>query len=82
MQSIFLATAVIAILPPFLSFIRLNVFLSGLSLTRTADYAASVKSKTWTAQVNEVVCKIICHNICVVIQEMFDLNIEPDFSLS
>ena len=27
-----------------------------------------VRSKTWTAQINEVLCKIICHNICVVIQ--------------
>lgn len=38
-----------------------------------------VRSKTWTAQVNEVLCKIICHNICVVIQEMHELGIEPDF---
>jgi len=30
--------------------------------------------------VNEVLCKIICHNICVVIQEMHELGIEPDFS--
>jgi len=38
-----------------------------------------VRSKTWTAQVNEVLCKIICHNICVVIQEMHELGINPDF---
>ena len=38
-----------------------------------------VRSKTWTAQVNEVLCKIICHDICVVIQEMHELGIEPDF---
>jgi hypothetical protein len=23
--------------------------------------------------------KVLCHNICVVIQEMFELGIEPDF---
>lgn len=40
-----------------------------------------VRSKTWTAQVNEVLCKVICHNICVVIQEMFILGIKPDFCL-
>ena len=40
-----------------------------------------VRSKTWTAQVNEVLCKIICHNICVVIQEMHELGISPDFCL-
>jgi transposase len=38
-----------------------------------------VRSKTWTAQVNEALCKIICHNICVVIQEMHELGIEPNF---
>ena len=38
-----------------------------------------VRSKDWTAQVNEVLCKIVCHNICVVIQEMHELGISPDF---
>lgn len=38
-----------------------------------------VRSKTWTAQINEVLCKIICHNICVNIQEMHELGINPDF---
>ena len=44
-----------------------------------SKFGDSVRSKTWTAQVNEVFCKIICHNICVVIQEMHELGIEPDF---
>jgi hypothetical protein len=29
--------------------------------------------------VNEVLCKIICHNICVLIQETHELGIEMDF---
>jgi transposase len=45
-----------------------------------SKFGDSVRSKTWTAQVNEVLCKVICHNICVVIQEMFELGIEPDFN--
>lgn len=44
-----------------------------------SKFGGSVKSKSWTAQVNEVLCKIICHNICVVIQEMFELGISPEF---
>ena len=44
-----------------------------------SKFGDSVRSKTWTAQVNEVLCKIICHNICVNIQEMHELGIEPDF---
>ena len=45
-----------------------------------SKFGDSVKSKTWTAQVNEVLCKVICHNICVVIQEMFELGIKPNFN--
>jgi transposase len=47
-----------------------------------SKFGARVRSKTWTAQVNEVLCKIICHNICVVIQEMHELGIDPDFNNS
>ncbi len=38
-----------------------------------------VRSKDWTAQINEVLCKVICHNLCCVIQEMHELGINPDF---
>jgi len=29
--------------------------------------------------VNEVLCKILCHNICCLIQEQCELGIEPIF---
>jgi hypothetical protein len=29
--------------------------------------------------VNEVLCKIICHNICCLIQETHELGIESEF---
>lgn len=38
-----------------------------------------VRSKTETAMRNEVLCKILCHNIVVLIHEMYELNIEPNF---
>ena len=44
-----------------------------------SKFGDNVRSKTWTAQVNEVLCKVICYNICVVIQEMHELGINPDF---
>lgn len=44
-----------------------------------SKFGNSVRSKTWNAQVNEVLCKIICHNICVVIQEMHELGIKAEF---
>jgi transposase len=44
-----------------------------------AKFGDSVLSKKWSAQVNEALCKVICHNICVVIQEMHELGIQPEF---
>ena len=43
-----------------------------------AKFGDSVKSKTKTAQINEVLCKVLCHNICVVIQEIHELGISVD----
>jgi transposase len=42
-------------------------------------FGASVRAKTPVAQVNEVLCKILCHNICVLIQSIYELNLEPTF---
>lgn len=39
----------------------------------------SVFSKTDVALVNEALCKILCHNIVVLIHEMFELGINPIF---
>jgi hypothetical protein len=38
-----------------------------------------VRSKTPVAMVNEVLCKLICHNICVLIQETHELGINVAF---
>jgi hypothetical protein len=42
-----------------------------------AEFGDRIRSKTDTAQTNEVLLKILCHNICVVIQSMYELGIEP-----
>lgn len=44
-----------------------------------AKFGSSVRSKTAIAQVNEVLCKVLCHNICVLIQSTFELGLEPIF---
>lgn len=44
-----------------------------------AKFGGSVRSKTPVAQVNEVLVKILCHNICVLIQSMYELGIESTF---
>jgi transposase len=42
-------------------------------------FGGSVRSKSPVAQVNEVLCKILCHNICVLIQSIYELGIETNF---
>ena len=44
-----------------------------------SKFGDKVRSKTWTAQVNETLCKVIAHNIVVVIHEMQNLGINPNF---
>lgn len=44
-----------------------------------AKFRDHVRSKTDVAMVNEVLCKILCHNICCLIQESYELGIETDF---
>lgn len=39
-----------------------------------------LKSKNYIAQKNEVLCKLVAHNIVVLIHEMYELGIEPGFS--
>jgi transposase len=44
-----------------------------------AKFGERVRSKTTQAQVNEALLKVLCHNICVVIQSIYELGIEPSF---
>lgn len=44
-----------------------------------AKFRDHVRSKTEISMKNEVLCKLICHNICCVIQEMYELGIDPTF---
>lgn len=38
-----------------------------------------LRSKTDVAMVNETLCKVLCHNLVVLIHEMYELGIEPSF---
>lgn len=42
-------------------------------------FGERLRSKTHTAQVNEVLCKILAHNLCCLIQSMYELGIDVDF---
>jgi transposase len=43
-------------------------------------FGDAVRSKTDLAMKNEVLCKILCHNICVLISAMHELGIQMDFA--
>jgi transposase len=45
-----------------------------------SKFGQRLRSKSLTAQINEALCKVLCHNLCVVIQSMHELNITPEFS--
>jgi Transposase DDE domain len=44
-----------------------------------AKFGDSLRSKTDTAMVNESLCKVLCHNICCLIQSQYELGIEAKF---
>ncbi len=44
-----------------------------------AKFGGHLRSKTFTAQANEALCKILCHNLCCLIQSAYELGIEATF---
>jgi transposase len=42
-----------------------------------SKFGDSVRSKSDIAAKNEVLCKILCHNICCLISAMYELGIDP-----
>jgi transposase len=44
-----------------------------------AKFGDHVRSKSEMGQVNEVLCKVLCHNVCVLIRAMHEFGIEPIF---
>jgi transposase len=44
-----------------------------------AKFGDCVRSKTETAQVNEALCKVLCHNVCCLISAAYELGIAATF---
>lgn len=44
-----------------------------------SKFGERIRSQEKTSQINEVLCKVLCHNLCCVIQSMYELGIEPEF---
>lgn len=42
-------------------------------------FGERLKSKTKQAQINELLCKVLCHNLCCVVKAVYELDIDLDF---
>ncbi len=56
---------------------RSNIEATNAAIKR--KFGETLKSKNPTAQVNELLAKIIAYNLTVVIHEMYENGIEPNF---
>jgi len=46
-----------------------------------SKFSGQIRSKKQTAQFNELLIKILSHNICVVIQEINELGVKAEFKM-
>jgi hypothetical protein len=44
-----------------------------------SKFGSHLRSKSDAGQINKCLCKVVAHNVCVLIQEMHELGIEPTF---
>lgn len=44
-----------------------------------ARFGERLRSKSERAQINEALVKVLCHNVCVVIQSIYELGLEVEF---
>ncbi len=47
-----------------------------------SKFGQRLRSKSMTAQINEALCKVLCHNLCVVIQSAHELGIDAGFTMA
>lgn len=46
-----------------------------------SKFGAAVRSKSQTAQVNEVLCKVVCHNLACIVHAITEFGIDGDLPL-
>lgn len=44
-----------------------------------SKFGTRLRSKTPVAQVNELLYKVLCHNLCCLVQSFYELGVEAEF---
>jgi hypothetical protein len=65
--------------PPFFGAANGMSATHGVSCGITSKFGDRLRSKTRKAQINEAMCKVLAHNLCYLIQSVYELGIEPTF---
>ncbi len=42
-------------------------------------FGSDLMTKNHLANVNEILCKVLCHNLCCLISAYYELNVETSF---
>lgn len=63
----------------FYKFYHLRSNVESVFSAQKRKFGSRLTSKTETAQINEIMAKLLAYNVCVVARSLFDLKIEPDF---
>jgi len=42
-------------------------------------FGSALRTKSDTGQISEALCKVLAHNVCVLVQAIHELGIEPTF---
>jgi transposase len=61
---------------------RSNIEATNAAIKIKRKFGETLKSKNPTAQVNELLAKIVAYNLTVVIHEMYENGIDPNFAVS
>ena len=63
----------------FLRFYHRRSNVETTNMMIKSKFGDSIRSKTDTAMVNEALAKVLCHNLCCLIQSHYELGINATF---
>lgn len=65
--------------PDFLAHYHKRSNIEATNWMIKSKFGAALRSKSFVAQTNELLCKVVCHNLAVLVSSIFELGIDPIF---